>query len=149
MRVPDIFLKVMGGILILVAAAKSFSYGGNVPYLDAHDPIFELPFRRLLLAAGFVEGAVGLLCLVIQGTAIRAWSVLWLASMLAMYRIGLVWVGYLRPCLCLGTLTDRLHLDPVLTERALIGLVAVMFIGCVIVLYAEQFPARRGFEMKS
>ena len=36
----------------------------------------------------------------------------WLGTIILGYRIGLLWIRYNKPCSCMGSLTDALHIKP-------------------------------------
>ena len=53
----------------------------------------------------------------------------WLATALVMYRIGLKWVGYLKPCSCLGNLTDALNISPQTADMTMKINLAYLLVG--------------------
>jgi hypothetical protein len=61
--------------------------------------------------------------------------VAWLATSLLAYRIGLVAVGYHRPCPCLGNLTDALHIPPQIADTAMKIILAYLLIGSYATLF--------------
>ena len=61
--------------------------------------------------------------------------VVWLATSFLVYRIGLVWVGYKKPCPCLGNLTDALHIPPQTADTAMKIILAYLLIGSYATLF--------------
>src|SRR4051812_40624213 len=106
------FLYSVGVILALTAAAKFVSAMGNARILQSPDPIFGIPFRSVFWIVGGIEIVVALVCLFGRRLNLGSGAVAWLATSFVFYRIGLLWVGYQRPCTCLGNLTDALHIRP-------------------------------------
>ena len=58
------------------------------------------------------------------------------------YRIGLWWIGWQKPCSCLGNLTDALHISPQVADNVMKGLLAFMLIGSVSLLILHQRQGR-------
>ena len=110
------FLLSAGGILLVTGVAKVVSASGNARILDSADPIFAISFRHLLLSVGILELAVCAICLLSGRTKLASFLVAWLAANFVLYRAGLWFVGWNRPCNCLGNLTDALHLSPRMAE---------------------------------
>jgi len=52
-----------------------------------------------------------------------------LATSFLVYRIGLVLVGYYRPCSCMGSLTEELHISPEIADMAMKIILAYLLIG--------------------
>jgi hypothetical protein len=51
------------------------------------------------------------------------------------YRIGLDWVGYHKPCSCLGTLTDSLHIPPQTADGAMKMILGYLIVGSFSTLF--------------
>jgi hypothetical protein len=84
---------------------------------------------------GGIEVAVALVCIFSKRTWLPAGLVAWLATGFLAYRIGLVAVGYHRPCSCMGNLTDALHIPPQTADTAMKIILAYLLIGS----YASLF----------
>jgi hypothetical protein len=127
------FVCSAGVLLFGTAIAKLLSAGGRAPILDQTDPFFSISFRHLFWIVGAIELAVALVCFFGQQPKIQMWLVAWLSTSFLVYRIGLVWIGYQRPCPCLGSLTDALrissHLAGVIMGSLLGYLIAGSFAG--------------------
>jgi hypothetical protein len=61
-------------------------------------------------------------------------AIAWVSTVLLVYRFSLWWIGWKKPCKCLGNLTDALHISPQLADDVMKGLLAFMFIGSVSLL---------------
>jgi len=86
---------------------------------------------------GGIELVVALVCLVSRRTlAIKAGLIAWLATSFLIYRLGLVWVVYQKPCSCLGNLTDALHISPQIADTAMKIILAYLLIGSYATLFS-------------
>jgi hypothetical protein len=106
------YLDSAGLILAFTAVAKVASSGGAARALQTTDPIIGLPFATVFLCAGLAELVVAHYDLKWTDILSRAGLVAWISTCFLVYRIGLVWVGWHKPCGCMGTFTDALHLSP-------------------------------------
>ena len=121
-------------LLLLTACAKLFSATGHAALLEFPDPLLGIRNRELLILVGLVELAVvaGLL----SGLTIRAKHLLlvWLSSNFVLYRLAFYSLNLGRPCPCLGTLTEKLHLSAHVVNWALSGVVVYLLLGSVCAL---------------
>lgn len=108
---------------------------GTAKLLVVADPILGIQFRHLMLVVGMVEIVVALLCFFSKGQKLVMGLVAWLATNFVVYRIGLWWVGYNKPCSCLGNLTDALHIPPETADTAMKTILAYLLLGS----YASLF----------
>ena len=106
------FIYSAGVILMITAGAKLVSSEGSAHILRSVDPLLQISFQHLFWLVGTLELAVALVCFLGRHPAWQAGLIAWLASTFLIYRLGLSWVGYQKPCSCLGNLTDALHLSP-------------------------------------
>jgi len=103
----------LSGILLLLAAiAKFVSASGNAHVLQVSDPIFGIAFRRVFWIVGTIELGVALVCFSSKSVVLQSGLLAWLATSFLVYRLGLMWTGYQKPCACLGSLTDALPISP-------------------------------------
>ncbi|MCW5555320.1 MAG: hypothetical protein KIS67_24560 [Verrucomicrobiae bacterium] len=114
---------------MLTGAAKLWSALGTSKFLAAVDPILGIKFGQLLLAVGLAEIAVALVCCLSKRQTLALGLVAWLATNFLVYRVGLWWMDWKRPCGCLGNLTDALHLSPQAAENIMKVLLAYLLIG--------------------
>lgn len=129
------FIYSAAMLLLITAASKIISARGNAHILLNTDPIFLISFRHLFYVVGLLEILVAFVCLYAVKVWMRVALLAWLASGFAMYRIGLLWIGYHRPCPCLGNLTDALHISPDAADTAMKIILAYLLIGS----YASLF----------
>ncbi len=106
------FCYTAGGILAITGLAKAFSAIGPARALDVADPIFGIPFRHLMLLVGLAELSIALLAFMTNKSQFSLLAIAWLSTSFLLYRIGLWWMGWHRPCGCLGNLVDILHISP-------------------------------------
>jgi len=119
----------VGALLFVTAAAKFASAGGNARILEDSDPILQLSFRHVFLLAGAIETVVAAICLFARWPLLQAALTAWLATNFAAYRIGLLWIGYQKPCHCLGNLTDAIHITPSAADHFMKGMLVYFMVG--------------------
>jgi len=129
------FLYSAGALLLVTALAKLISSFGNSHILALPDPVFIIPFRWMFCLAGITELAFAYACLFSNKPLLRAMLVALLSTNFALYRLGLWFVGWHRPCSCLGTLTDALHIPPQTADTAMKIILAYLLIGSYATLF--------------
>jgi hypothetical protein len=132
--VTKVFNMSAGVLLLLTAEAKLFSSVGSASILQTIDPVLGIPFRELMWAAGGVELLIAFACFAGRDRASRAALVAWLATNFVVYRLCLVWIGYHKPCGCLGTLTDALNLSPQAADTIMKVVLGYLCIGSYVTL---------------
>ena len=123
------FLYSAGVLLLGTALAKFVSATGSARILQSPDPLFSIPFRSLFWGVGSIEAVIGLVCFFGRRLAMQAGLVAWLGTNFVVYRLGLLWVGYHRPCPCLGNLTDAIHIPPATANAGMKVILAYLLIG--------------------
>ena len=129
------FLISGGIILFFTAIAKLISAGSNVRVFQEHDPILTVTFRSAFWFIGTFELVVALICLFSKQTGLQVWLIALLATTFLTYRLGLAWIGYHRPCRCLGNFTDALHIPPQTADTVMKIILAYLLLGS----YASLF----------
>jgi hypothetical protein len=135
MKIARAFLYTAATLFVITAAAKALSSFGNAKMLLQSDPIFGFQFRHLFQVVAALELAVAASCLRTNQVGFSTGLVAWLATTFIAYRLGLLWVGWHRPCSCLGNLTDALHIPPQTADNAMKVILAYLLIGS----YASLF----------
>lgn len=123
------FCVSSGIIFFITGMAKLLSAYGKAKILNYTDPILGIQFGHLLFAAGIIELAVAAICLMSKSHFAQTAVTAWLASSLLTYRLGLFWIGWHRPCPCLGNLTDSLHIPPQTADTAMKIILAYLLLG--------------------
>ena len=118
-----------GAILAITGIAKIWSGLGDSKFLAVMDPIIGITFGKLMLAVGVAEIAIALLCFLSKRQTLALGLVAWMSTNLVVYRLGLWWMHWHRPCNCLGNLTDALHLSPQVADNIMKVLLAYLLIG--------------------
>lgn len=131
-------------LIAVAGVAKLVSSTGSAAILDRDDPIFSISFRAVFIFVGSVEIIVAAVCFFTRSVMLHVFLLLWLASAFVAYRAGLWWIGYLKPCPCLGTLTERLHLPPVVADKIVLTMLLYLFFACSAVLFLS-LKERREF----
>jgi len=129
------FLQSAGTLLLITAFAKLASSFGNARVLDIPDPVLSISFRDMFRFVGVLELMIALVCFFGKSVTIRAMFVAWLATSFIIYRIGLLWVHYSRPCGCLGNLTDALNISPETADIAAKVVLGYLLLGSYFSLF--------------
>jgi hypothetical protein len=123
------FIVSAGALLAFTGVAKLVSSGGGPRALQTIDPIIGLPFGQLFFVVGLAELITDHFCFALQDVARRAAMVAWLSTSFLVYRIGLVWLGYHKPCGCLGTFTEAIHLSPQTADTIMKVVLGYLLVG--------------------
>lgn len=132
-----LFLFTAGLALAATAFGKAFSAIGPARALDALDPLVGMPFRELLLLVGLVELLIAFFCLFTDKRRLSLLAVAWISTNFLVYRLGMWFIGWHRPCGCMGSLTDLLHISPRLADNIMKGVLAYLLIGSYALLFAQ------------
>ena len=106
------FVKSAGVLLAVTGPAKALSAVGSARALEAADPLTGMPFRQLLLLVGLAELLIAFFCLFTERWRFSLLAVACISTDFLLYRLGLWFIGWHRPCGCMGSLTDMLHISP-------------------------------------
>lgn len=106
-----LFYYSSGALFFFTSLAKIVAALGTAKILLMTDPLTGLAFRNLLLLTAVIELMVAILCVVKINHFYKTLSIAWLASIFLLYRVGLWWINWHRPCHCLGDITDSLHIS--------------------------------------
>jgi hypothetical protein len=90
---------------------------------------FGISFKHLMLLVGIIELVISAICLLCKWARLQVGLLALLATNLWAYRIGLLCVGYHRPCSCMGNLTDVLHISPWVADSMMKTVLAYLLIG--------------------
>jgi hypothetical protein len=123
------FAMSAASILLITGLAKIVSGLGSAKILTYHDPLLLMSFRQLLLLAGIVELTISIVCVFEKKPKVSIMLLLWISLVFCSYRVGLYWIGYHRPCPCMGNLTDDLHLSPQIANLIMTGVLAYLLSG--------------------
>jgi hypothetical protein len=124
-----LFLRLAGIALALAGLAKAFSAIGPARALDIADPLVGIPFRQLLLLVGLVEFFIAFFCLFTDKRRTSLLAVAWISTNFLVYRLGLWLIGWHRPCGCMGSLSDMLHLSPHAADNIMKCVLAYLLVG--------------------
>jgi hypothetical protein len=123
------FILSAGCILLITGLAKIISAFGKAEILNYNDPLFGISFKHLMLLVGIIELVISAICLLCKWARLQVGLLALLATNLWAYRIGLLCVGYHRPCSCMGNLTDVLHVSPWVADSMMKTVLAYLLIG--------------------
>ena len=130
-----LYLYSAGSCLLLTGLAKIISCFGGTGILQLPDPIFTISYRYILIGTGITEIFVAMVCFLGKRQLIKSTLVAWLATCFLIYRLGLAWVVYQKPCKCLGNITEELHIPPEAANIAIELILIYLLIGSYTVLY--------------
>ncbi|HTI69415.1 MAG TPA: hypothetical protein VMF06_05590 [Candidatus Limnocylindria bacterium] len=135
------FFLVSSGVLLgLTGAIKLISTISPAKLLATPDAVFYLPRWELLAAAGIVEVAVAAYIFVGRQGMLKVQMIAWLAGILSIYRLGMLWVESPVPCSCLGNATDWFPFLAPYENPAMIGLLIYLFSGSLLCLIGNRWP---------
>src|ERR1041385_7176397 len=137
------FVLLSGAFFTLTAIAKLISSAGRDPVLQEFDPLVHIPFRQLFWITSLLELCVAIACFSVRSVELRARLVAWLATVFLAYRIGLWWIGYHRPCGCLGNLAGMLHISSAAADISMKILLAFLLIGSYAPWWSCRINARK------
>jgi len=83
----------------------------------------------VLSAVAILELWIALVCFFSRRFWLQAGLVAWLTTNLLAYRVGLVLVHYHKPCSCLGSVSDFLHVAPHTVDIAMEGILTYLLVG--------------------
>lgn len=126
----------------MTGLAKAFSAIGPARALDAFDPLIGIPFRQLLLLVGLAELLIAFFCVFTDKRRLSLLAVAWISTNFLVYRFGLCFIGWHRPCGCMGSLSDMLHLSPRAADNIMKGVLAYLLVGSYGILF-WQWRQRR------
>jgi hypothetical protein len=129
------FVCSAGVLLTITGTAKLISAGGNAQLLQSPDPVLSISFRQVFRVVGVLELILAAVCFFGKRVWLQAGFVAWLATCFVTYHVGLLWVGYHKPCSCLGNLTDALHIPPQAADTAMKIILGYLLIGSYATLF--------------
>jgi hypothetical protein len=129
------FLLSAGVILTITGSGKILAAFGTAQALTVADPIDGLKFKYLLPVVGIAELVIAAVCIFPKTIRLAMVLVAWLSTNFALYRLGLWWIGWHKPCSCMGSLTDALHISPEAADNIMKIVLAYLLIGS----YANLF----------
>jgi hypothetical protein len=97
---------------------------------------------------GFVEIATATYCAVGKNSDAKLKCLGCLSLNILLYRVGLVLIGYNKPCHCLGDLTTAIHVSPHVADVIMRYVLAYILIGsCGILIF--QYLKKRSLDVNS
>ena len=131
-------------ILTVTGAAKVWTAFSDTKFIAVADPVTGIPFGRLMLAVGTIELIIAAVCLLIKSHKLSMALIAWLATGFLIYRVGLGWMDWKRPCGCMGNLTDALHIPPQTADTAMKIILAYLLIVSYSALFWLWRQQRKG-----
>lgn len=122
-------IVIAGVVLATTGVAKVLASLSDNKLLGVVDPIIGVTFGRLMLVVGVAEIVVAMVCFYGRWQTLALGLVACLSSNFVIYRVGLWWIGWQKPCSCLGNLTDALHISPQVADNIMKAVLAYLLIG--------------------
>src|ERR1035437_71226 len=129
------FLLLAAVVLLTPGLAKAWSAFDGATILMTLDPILGIQIRHLMLTVGVLELIIASICLFGKSQKLKLGLIAWLTTSFVLYRLGLGWMGWQKPCSCMGNLTDALHIPPQTADTVMKIILAYLLIGS----YASLF----------
>ena len=126
-----LFLWSAGALLLTTAIGKLVSASGSAHILKTSDPVLFLPFRDVFWIVGTIELFVAFVCFFGKRIQVQAGLLAWLSTSFLLYRFGLLYVGYHKPCSCMGqgNLIDALHITPQTADTMMKFVLGYLLVG--------------------
>jgi hypothetical protein len=135
-------------ILTITGAAKVWTTFSHEKFLAVTDPVTGMPFGRLMLAVGICELVFAGFCTFSKAWRLSLALIAWLATSFLIYRAGFGWMGWHRPCSCMGNLTDALNIPPQTADTAMKIILAYLLIGSYTSLFWLWQQKRKMVQMQ-
>ena len=118
------------GVLLLTGVLKLLASQSELAYLQEANSVFpHLTNKLVYVLAGILEIGSAFWILFSPKATSRAAVLLWVGSLLIIYRVGLHLTGATEPCSCLGGAIDGIKVSTVVINRWLKGFLAYCVIG--------------------
>jgi hypothetical protein len=147
MQMKTWFLKTGAVVLTVTGLAKVFAATGPARALDVPDPILGLSFRHLLLLVGLAELFIAFFCTFTDKRSLSVAAIAWLSTNFLLYRLGLWWMGWHKPCGCLGNLTDALRISPETADLIAKVILVYLILGSYALLVWEWRQHRKSVAL--
>jgi hypothetical protein len=135
------FIFVLAGIAKIWTSLTGIAY--SVPIFKVIDPLSGLFFGHLMFIVGCVELTVAYFCFSEKFQKISLWLISLLATNFALYHFGLWWIGWTKPCSCLGNFSDAIHMSPSLVADFFKLILVYLFAGSYLCLIQRFFSKWR------
>jgi hypothetical protein len=133
-----LFVRAVVVALVVTALVKLLSAIEGSAVLAPKDPLLGISFRNMMLIGAALELGTVAVCLcrpVVDGLL----AIGWLSINFLIYRVGLWWIGWEKPCSCLGNLTDVLGIPSDLADDAMKSLLTFMLVSSISLLVLRWF----------
>jgi hypothetical protein len=129
------FLFSVATLLLITATGKFLSSFGTAIVLKNLDPLFYISFRSLFRIVASLEVAVAVFLFLGKNANLKCAAIAFLSTDFLLYRLGLFLVGYHKPCSCMGSLTEMLHIDLGTADTIMKVILAYLLIGSYGILF--------------
>jgi hypothetical protein len=139
----DVFIKLSILIFIVTGCAKLISVFGDSELLIQRDPIFQIVnFRVVMLFVGSIEILLAAYIFSVKSLKVVLLTIFIFSIMLILYRFGLYWIDYNKPCSCLGNVADMIGVSDVAADRIMILVLLFLFAGSSLSLWSLGFQKK-------
>jgi len=140
------FVASASAIFFITGLVKLISSFGRGRILNEFDPVFGFSYRTLFFSVGLIELAVAAALLVSTNPMIRLIMIAWLVSAFWIYRSAVHFLGDPKPCKCLGTLTQTIHIPEKTAENSMLFALCYLTCGVLGLLSRETVFLAQGSE---
>jgi Methylamine utilisation protein MauE len=137
MKLIKFYFYSIASLLILTAVAKLISATGTSQGLSTKDPVFGITVQHLLEGVGMMELFVAAFLLISRNTGYKSMVALGVSACFLMYRAAYWLNAPEQPCPCLGTITERLHMNKDVLSAMMLVFAIYMFLGNLYLLIAS------------
>ncbi len=96
-----------------------------------------------MLGIGVAEIVIALICFFSKRQTLALGLVAWISTSFVVYRLGLWWMDWHRPCSCLGNLTDALQISPQVADNIMKVVLVYLLVGSYGLLLLEWQQGRK------
>jgi len=138
-----LFINSAIWILTMTSCAKLFSSLGNAKVLDIPDGLLPMSVRQTLELVGATEVAVVLVLWKAESAFTKLAFICWLGLNFVLYRLFMVILTVGKPCPCLGSITDRLHISTAAANRVLAVVAWYLLLGSLFFISTRAWRDRK------
>jgi hypothetical protein len=128
------FTNSVAALLAAFTAALLLCNFASNKLIQPHDPLFAIPMNVFFWIWGLVAMALMLACIYLRQSQLKLAIILWFATNLIIYRLGLQWQGVHNTRGYIGSLAHTFNLSNGVTSSLLYFLFIYLFIGSAALL---------------
>jgi len=88
-----------------------------------------------MLISGLGEIIISILCYSRIKSSLKLIILAWVATSFLIYRVGMIEAGWRKPCICLGNLTQEIHISTKAADELMEFVLAYLIIGSYVGIF--------------